>query len=422
MPTELFLAGRYLKPRRSAVSLITVLSILGVTLGVAVLIVVLAVMTGFTDLMKEKLIETQAHFQVRPDYGGVLYNPDLAIHAVKKAGGEASPIIESPVIVQIDRFLDPRVVLFGTSPAELQTHKIFTADTLKEGKLSLNRGEIVISRDMAERWRVKVGSKILLHTQQRLTKLVDFKAGGGVELNKQASAYLPAEFTVSGIYSVGKYDFDRTFLFAGIDDAAELLGLPWGSATSLYCWGPDPFDQQKLVADVRAALKHLRIVTWEESNRQLLGVLAVEKNMMFFLLIFIVLVAAFSIMNTLITSVYQKTREIGILKALGASDGRVTRIFVLQGFLIGVIGSITGTLAGVLVIFYRNDIMKFTSETLHVELFPKQFYYFDGLPAHIVATDVLFIVGASVALCTLGALLPAFCAARLDPAKALRYE
>jgi len=227
---------------------------------------------------------------------------------------------------------------------------------------------------------------------------------------------------VSGIYSVGKYDFDRTFLFVGIDDAAELLGFPWGSATALYCWGPDPFNQQKLVEEVRASLKHLRVITWEESNRQLLGVLAVEKNMMFFLLIFIVLVAAFSIMNTLITSVYQKTREIGILKALGASDGCVTRIFVLQGFLIGVVGSITGTLAGMLVIYYRNDIMNFTSETLHVELFPKQFYFFDGLPAHIVATDVLIIVGASVILCTLGALLPAFCASRLDPAKALRYE
>ena len=136
-----------------------------------------------------------------------------------------------------------------------------------------------ITQCMAERWRIRVGDKLLLHTQQRLTKLVDFKKGGGVELNKQASAYLPAEFTVSGIYSVGKYDFDRTFLFVGIDDAAELLGFPWGSATALYCWGPDPFNQQKLVEEVRASLKHLRVITWEESNRQLLGVLAVEKNM-----------------------------------------------------------------------------------------------------------------------------------------------
>ena len=217
-------------------------------------------------------------------------------------------------------------------------------------------------------------------------------------------------------------DTDRMILFVGIDDAADLLSLPWGSATAVFGWGPDAFDQKKLVESIRDALPFLRVVTWEEENQQLLGVLAVEKNMMFFLLIFIVLVAAFSIMNTLITSVYQKTREIGILKALGASDRCVTFIFILQGVLIGVIGSVTGTLTGVLVIFYRNDIMEFASKTFHVELFPKQFYFFDGLPAHIVATDVLIIVGASVVLCTLGALLPALRAARLDPARALRYE
>ncbi|WP_294502878.1 ABC transporter permease [uncultured Victivallis sp.] len=422
MRTELFLAGRYLKPRRNAVSLITLLSILGVTLGVAVLIVVLAVMTGFTDLMKEKLVETQAHFQVRPGYGGVIYNPEEAIRAVEQAGGRAAAVIQSPVIVQRGRGLDPRVVLFGTSAEDLKKNGIFLPDTLKKGKLSLDKGEIIISTDQAARWGVGIGDKILLHTQQRLTQMVDFNPDGGVTLNKNASAYLPAEFVVTGIYSVGKYDFDRMILFAGIDDAADLLSLPWGSATAVFGWGPDAFDQKKLVETIRESLPFLRVVTWEEENQQLLGVLAVEKNMMFFLLIFIVLVAAFSIMNTLITSVYQKTHEIGILKALGASDRCVTFIFILQGFLIGVVGSVTGTLTGVLVIFYRNDIMAFASKTFHIELFPKQFYYFDGLPAHIVATDVLIIVGASVVLCTLGALLPALRAARLDPARALRYE
>ncbi|MDR0932670.1 MAG: ABC transporter permease [Victivallales bacterium] len=422
MRTELFLSGRYLKPRRNAVSLITALSVLGVTLGVAVLIVVLAVMTGFTDLMKAKLVETQAHFQVRPEYGNVIYSPAVAIEAIKKIGGRAAAVIQSPVIVQRDKSLDPRVVMFGTTVNDLKSNRIFLSDTLKSGKLSLDKGEVIISMDMARRWGVGIGGKILLHTQHRLTQMVDFNADGGVTLNKNASAYLPSEFIVTGIYSIGKYDFDRAILFVGIDDAAELLSLPWGSATSVFGWGPDAFNQTKLVETLRKSLRHMRVVTWEEENQQLLGVLAVEKNMMFFLLIFIVLVAAFSIMNTLITSVYQKTREIGILKALGASDQCVTFIFILQGFLIGVVGSFVGTLAGVLVIFYRNDILEFASKTFRIELFPKQFYFFDGLPAHIVATDVIFIVSSSVILCTLGALLPALRAARLDPAKALRYE
>ena len=144
--------------------------------------------------------------------------------------------------------------------------------------------------------------------------------------------------------------------------------------------------------------------------------------MMFFLLIFIVLVAAFSIANTLITSVYQKTREIGLFKALGATDGAITGIFLLQGTLIGVIGSVAGVALGTLVITFRNDILHLASRWTGAELFPKEFYYFNELPAHIIPQDVAFIVIASIVLCTLGALLPAWRAARLDPATALRYE
>ena len=150
--------------------------------------------------------------------------------------------------------------------------------------------------------------------------------------------------------------------------------------------------------------------------------LAVEKNMMFFLLIFIVLVAAFSIANTLITSAYQKTKEIGLIKALGGSDRFVSGVFVAQGFLIGVIGSVCGTLMGFTVLHFRNDIIAFVSKCAGRDLFPKEFYFFNELPARIIFSDVAVIVTASVVLCTVGALLPALRAARLEPANALRYE
>lgn len=421
MLTELFLAGRYLKPKRNAVSLITLSSVLGVTLGVAVLMVVLAVMTGFTDLMKQKLVETQAHFQVRDPWRRVIRDPSAIVETVRSAGGDAAAVIQSPVLVQRGRELDMQLLLFGTGAEELRKHLQFDT-ALRRGMLSLEKNEAIISTHMAARWGVKVGDKILLHSPKRLTSLVRFKPDGGMEINPDSSAYLPSEFTVTGIYSIGKYDFDRSVLFVGIDDAAELLDLPWGSATSVFGWGPDPFEQKELIKTLREKLGSYRVSTWEDENKQLLSVLAVEKRMMFFLLIFIVLVAAFSITNTLVTSVYQKTREIGLLKALGAGDGAVTRIFVLQGFLIGVIGSGVGTLLGWLVIHFRNDIMHFVSRVTGTELFPKELYYFDELPAHIVPGDVGFIIAASVILCTLGALLPALRAALLDPAKALRYE
>ena len=422
MRIELFLAGRYLRPRRNVVSLITFSSILGVTLGVAVLMVVLAVMTGFTDLMKEKIIETQSHFQIRAPGNYAIGNYAPVLRTVREAGASAAPVIRNPVLVQYGRgALDVRCLVMGVRASDL-AERLGLEKHLTAGSLDLDRRGVIIGAPMARRMGLGLGDKMILHSANRLAELVKFTDGGKLELNRSGSAFLPLELTVKGIYSMGKYDFDSAVMFIDIDDAAELFNLPWGSATGIFGWGKDAFDQKALIDLLRLKLPEYRVSTWEEDNRQLLGVLNVEKRMMFFLLIFIVLVAAFSITNTLITSVYQKTREIGLLKALGASDRAVTGVFLFQGMLIGAIGSVTGVALGTLVVYFRNDILRLASRWTGAELFPKEFYYFNELPAHIVPQDVAFIVISSVVLCTLGALLPAWRAARLDPAQALRYE
>ena len=241
-------------------------------------------------------------------------------------------------------------------------------------------------------------------------------------MKEVSKVYLPSEFKVVGIFSFGKYDFDKNVLFINLDDADELFGMPWGSATAVYVRTNNPFDLTNELASLRESFPDMHVLSWQQMNRKFLGVLEVEKNMQFFLLIFIVLVAAFSIANTLITVVVQKTREIGLLKALGAGDGTVLRIFLCQGFLVGAVGTGFGILLGILIIYYRNNILRLLRLITGQEVFPKQFYLFSELPATINPYDLIWIAVISISLCTLGGLIPAWRAARLDPAKALRYE
>ena len=420
---EFFLALRYLKPERNAVGVITVISIIGVALGVAVLMIVLAVMTGFTDLMKEKILDTQAHVQIRSVQYYSFRNPYKYVEKIEKLGGRAFPVINAPALMQFDRRLEPSIYVMGVESADL-AGAVDLENVVKEGTFELNKGEIAISSDMAYRWLVGIGDKILLHSPRKLTNMVKISDSGKVELNENSPVYLPSEFTIKAIYSFNKSDFDRSVVFIPIDDAAKLFELRMGSATAIYGYFPDPYNIQPEIAALNRDLKreNMRAFSWQEMNSALLGVLAVEKRMMFFLLIFIVLVAAFSITNTLITSVYKKTKEIGILKALGATGGACMRIFVYQGMFVGLLGTICGTALGFLVLYFRNDILDITSRLTGQDLFPKEFYYFDGLPAKIIASDVALICVAAILLCTLGAVIPALRAAKLDPAKALRYE
>ena len=206
------------------------------------------------------------------------------------------------------------------------------------------------------------------------------------------------------------------------DDAAELYEMNYGAATNLLIWTEDPYNMTPFVTELRKKLPTYNVASWQEMNARLLGVLAVEKNMQLFLLVFIVLVAAFSITNTLITTVIQKTREIGLLKAIGATSGTILRIFLLQGFFVGSIGTFFGLILGYLFIHFRMSILEVLRVVTGQEIFPREFYVFSELPAHSVPMDLVTIALISIVLCTLGGLIPALRAARLDPAGALRSE
>ena len=418
--TELFISWRYFKPKRNAVSVITLISIIGVSLGVCVLMVVLAVMTGFTNEIKTKLLDITPHIQIESRRQKFIVNPKRMVEKIDKLGANAVSRTEGEVLVQKGDEVVPQFLL-GIDETQEKEDNYLTKDIIA-GHYSLEHGEVMVSYVLANKLGLFPGSKIIVHSPAKLQQMVNITSGGQIKEKKSGTVYLPAEFTVSGIFNMGMYDFDKVVMITNMDDADDLFGYPWGAATKIAIKTQNPFKIEGMYNKLLDMFPEYKILNWKQINQQFLNVLAVEKNMMFFVLVFIVLVAASSITNTLITVVVQKTREIGLLRAIGATRRTIIKIFVLQGFFVGSVGTVLGLILGTCVIYWRMGILNLISTVFHIEIFPKEFYYLSGLPAAIVPRDVIIISLCTIIICTIGALIPAYRAARLDPAKALRYE
>lgn len=423
---SLFLALRYLKPKRTFLSIITLVSILGVTLGIMVLILVISVMTGFEQELRRKVIGFDAHVIVTN--GGVLENWEAtAAEAMKNPHVKAAaPFIQGPVIVEYqNRRLAPKIR--GVDP-ELERKVVNVADFIVDGSYDLDGSKTVIGSELARELGVGVGENVTIFSpgnfNQILEELDRIERSGDKSTDVYAlkQMILPTELEVAGIFESGRYLYDSEFLLVPLHIGQELYNLG-GGAHGLALATTDPYLANSVRDELNTTLPPPQFaMSWIDMNKQIFDAIRMERNVMFFLLMFIILVAAFGIMNTLITVTVQKTREIGVMKALGAQTHQIIGVFVAQGMVVGVFGTLTGLGMGIAMVQYRNEVSRFLSSALNIEIFPASVYQFSEIPAEIVPSDVILICVSAFVICSIAALIPAWFAARLDPVKALRHE
>ena len=421
LPFELLLALRYLRPKRTFVSIITLISVIGVMLGVAVLIIVISVMSGFDHDSKEKIFGFQSHLMISAADEAPLKNYS-AIESVISSNQNVvgvSPIIVGPELVQHTVGTNHSVLmaapyLRGVDPQTEGSVSILP-QSIVAGAFDLSGRGLVIGSGFADAQKLQVGDMLSILPMRQIKQMV--KTAG----TTNAEAGLPDDYVVRGIFDVGFEDYNQSIIVTSLENAQDLYDLD-DSVHGLLVKLTDPMLADRVRDQLQLVLgDHVIIRTWFEQSSMLQSVL-VEKNMMLYILFFIVIVAAFGITCTLITFIMMKTREIGVMKALGASSRQVMTVFLLQSLVVSVAGVACGVTLGLTAVHWRNEFLLLMRKLTGLELFPADIYHFYRLPALVLRGDIAIICGGSLLICLVAALLPAWHASRLNPVEALRNE
>ncbi|MBQ7739065.1 MAG: ABC transporter permease [Desulfovibrionaceae bacterium] len=409
MSFELFVAKRYLFARRKQafIYVISIMAILGVALGVGALVIVLGVYNGMTTDMREKILGANAHgviLSYQPQAFG--QNPSLS-HDVDNVTGVigTTPFIYSEGMLSSPGNSAKGIVLRGIEP-ESAGKVISMLRNLRLGSLDDLKREgtpgIIIGGELAKRLHLTVGNRVNLLSPQG---------------TKTAAGYQPKvhAFEVVGVFKTGMFEYDSSLAFVTLSAARKILGLPEDFLTGLEFTVKDVFAVDDVAMNIAAHIPApFYVRTWTEMNANLFAALKLEKIGMFILLAMVVLIGSFSIVATLVMLVMEKTRDIAIMMSMGATRQMIRRIFILQGTIIGFIGTILGYILGLGVgyLLKRYQFIKL----------PENVYTLDHLPIIISVSDVLIIGASAMLLCFLATIYPSRQAARLNPTEALRYE
>jgi lipoprotein-releasing system permease protein len=428
LPFELFLALRYLRPKRTFVSVITLISVIGVTLGVAVLIIVISVMSGFDRETRARLLGFSAHMRIMRE--GQHTMPEYR-EVMRAAGANAqvkatAPYVIGQVMIETQPHFGNQLIaapwLRGIDP-QYETNVSNLSTNILVGSADLEGSKLLVGSVLARQLNLRLGDRIAIYSPSYLKEIRRLAEEMKRNPKKQIDDLpLPDDFTVGGIFDVGYNDYNRDVIVTSLEKAQELYRLE-NSVHGVFVLLHEPLNVHEVARELRVPLGNdYEFVLWTEEHSALLDAILVEKNVMFYLLFFIMIVAAFGIMNSLITFVVQKTREIGMLKALGATRPQILWLFLSQSLIVGVLGVITGFGLGMLAVHYRNEFLTFLRKTTKFELFPADIYQFTKLPAVVDPSDIMLICGSAVLICLLAGLVPAWTAGRLQPVEALRHE
>jgi lipoprotein-releasing system permease protein len=426
LPFELLLALRYLRPKRTFVSIITLISVIGVSLGVAVLIIVISVMSGFDRDLREKVFGFSAHLRVLPAGEGTMenYAQLAATVASNRNVTGVAPFVMGQIFIETQPAHGEAMILApavrGIDP-EAERRVSALATNVVAGRFDVARREgrngLLIGTVLAGNLHLDVGDRVSVYSHKQLRRLRE------AQRDKREIAISPDEYEIRGIFEAGLQEFNAMVVITSLETAQELQGLDESdSVQGLTVAIHDPLQAPQVARELTSALGgDCAVTTWLEDSPLMMAV-AVEKNMMLYLLFFIVLVAAFGITCTLITFIMMKTREIGLMKAIGASNAQVMRVFVAQSLIVSFLGIVAGIGLGLLAVAYRNEFLEFMRRTTGAQLFPAEIYQFSQLPALVLPGDLAIICGGSLLICLLAAALPAWHASRLNPVEALRNE